>query len=197
MADGHVLVYDEFTRASPEANATFLSALEEGTLVLTDPAAGRRYLRAHPEFRAIFTSNPEDYAGVSTAPDALFDRMITFDLSSVRAETEAGIVACRTGIAPDDARVLVDLLRSLADSMPSENPPSVRTALMIGRVMAALSLGASARDERFVQVCLDVLETRAPRNKGPVERAEYLSGLRRRILAACGAAGPAAGEAAR
>jgi gas vesicle protein GvpN len=197
VAGGHTLIYDEFTRTPPETNNLLLPVLEERMIAFATPLRAESLLRAHPEFRAIFTSNPEDYAGVSTAPDALFDRMITFDLSSVRAETEAGIVACRTGIAPDDARVLVDLLRSLADSMPSENPPSVRTALMIGRVMAALSLGASARDERFVQVCLDVLETRAPRNKGPVERAEYLSGLRRRILAACGAAGPAAGEAAR
>ena len=43
------------------------------------PAAqsGEGYLEVHPDFRAIFTSNPEEYAGVHKTQDALMDRLIT------------------------------------------------------------------------------------------------------------------------
>ena len=80
MLQGHTLVYDEFTRAPAEANNALLSALEKRILILSNPAGTQRYVRGPPEFRAILTSKPEEYAGVSAAPDALFDRMVTFDL---------------------------------------------------------------------------------------------------------------------
>ncbi len=193
MAGGHVLIYDEFTRSPPAANNALLSALEEREVVLSNPLAETRVVAAHPEFRAIFTSNPDDYAGVSAAPDALFDRMISFDLSWVGPATEAGILAWRAGLATEDAETVVGLLRALRETIPGDNPPSLRTAILIGRVMRAFGLSASARDERFVQVCLDALETRAPRNQAPEERAAYLANLRRQILSACRAS---AGRAA-
>ena len=60
MKNGHTLIYDEFTRATPAANATLLSVIEEGVLVSTDPANPQSHLYAHPEFRIILTSNPHD-----------------------------------------------------------------------------------------------------------------------------------------
>ena len=185
VAEGHTLVYDEFTRSTAETNNTLLSVLEEGVLIIPSALRSERYVRAHPEFRAIFTSNPDEYAGVQAAPDALFDRMITFDVSWCDPETEAGIVACRTGVGRGDARRVVTMLRRLRDSSPGENPPSLRTAVMIGRVMRRLGLEADARDGLFVQVCLDVLETRAPARVGDAERGRYLDRLRTEIVRAC------------
>ena len=74
---GHTLVYDEFTRSRPEANNVLLSVLGEGLLSLPKLRyAGEGYLKVDPAFRAIFTSNPEEYAGIHKSQDALMDRLI-------------------------------------------------------------------------------------------------------------------------
>ena len=185
VVQGHTLVYDEFTRAPAEANNALLSALEERILVISNPARGQRYIEAHPEFRAIFTSNPDEYAGVSAAPDALFDRMITFDLTWSSAETETGIIARRTGIGEEDAARIVGVVRKLRARDDAANPPSTRTAIMIARIAKMQGAPATPKDERFVQICLDVLETRAPRSSDPEQRAAYLADLRSQILNAC------------
>ena len=75
---GHTLVYDEFTRSRPEANNVLLSVLGEEILNLPKLRyAGEGYLKVDPGFRAIFTSNPEEYAGIHKSQDALMDRLIT------------------------------------------------------------------------------------------------------------------------
>ena len=74
---GFTLIYDEFTRSRPEANNVLLSILEERLLELPDARSGDGYLQVHPQFSAIFTSNPEEYAGVHKTQDALMDRLIT------------------------------------------------------------------------------------------------------------------------
>lgn len=113
MQEGHVLVYDEFARTSPQTNAVFLSALEERRLVTIHPAAGRQEIAAHPEFRVIMTSNTLGYAGVQAVPDALADRMVTFRLDALPPETEAAIVAAASGTAPDAAAGIVAALARL------------------------------------------------------------------------------------
>ena len=73
---GHTLVYDEFTRSRPEANNVLLSVLGEEILNLPKLRyAGEGYLKVDPGFRAIFTSNPEEYAGIHKSQDALMDRL--------------------------------------------------------------------------------------------------------------------------
>ena len=56
---GLTLIYDEFTRSRPEANNVLLSILEERILVLPNARGRESYLKVHPDFRAIFTSNPD------------------------------------------------------------------------------------------------------------------------------------------
>jgi len=77
---GFTLIYDEFTRSRPEANNALLSVLQEKMLDMPAAREGEGYLRVHPDFTAIFTSNPEEYAGVYRSQDALRDRMVTLDL---------------------------------------------------------------------------------------------------------------------
>jgi len=161
MAEGHTLIYDEFTRAPPEANATLLSVLEERVLVFTDGAAERAYLSAHPEFRMILTSNPLDYVGVNAAPDALIDRIVTFGLEEVSFATERGIVAARSDLPEQEAARLVHIVRSLRQAAPADFPVSMRTAILIARLIRAQSVPADARDPRFLQICADVLRGRA------------------------------------
>ena len=79
--NGDTLIYDEFNRSRPEANNPFLSIFSERILNLPKlRRSGGGYLQVHPEFRAIFTSNPEEYAGVHKTQDALMDRLITIQL---------------------------------------------------------------------------------------------------------------------
>ena len=56
------------------------------------------YLHVHPNFRAIFTSNPEEYAGVHKTQDALLDRMVTITISQYDRETEMRITAAKSGL---------------------------------------------------------------------------------------------------
>lgn len=167
MAEGHVLVYDEFTRASPQTNAMLLSVLEEGVLVNPDPAATRRILRAHADFRIVLTSNPEEYVGVNAAPDALMDRIVTFRLDAVTAATECGIVRAQTGLDPGEVARLVRLVRTLRDGGLPGLPISLRTTLLIARIVRAQSVPVDSADPRFLQICADVLSGRVGAEHGP------------------------------
>lgn len=157
MARGHTLVYDEFTRSSAKANGMLLSVLEEGVLISTDRLSDRSEIRAHPEFRIILTSNPRDYAGVNAAPDALLDRMITFPLVSYSAQTEAGIVAARTGIAAPLAARIVRLVRTLHQLSEAPSACSMRAAIMIAQIAALRLRAARLSDALLAQIAADVL----------------------------------------
>src|SRR5208337_4999668 len=90
--EGFTLVYDEFTRSRPEANNVLLAVLEEKLLALPSSSQSEdSYIKVHPEFRAIFTSNPQEYAGVHDAQDALSDRLITMNLDYYERETEIAV----------------------------------------------------------------------------------------------------------
>jgi nitric oxide reductase NorQ protein len=181
---GYTLVYDEFTRSPPSANNPLLTALEERMLVLPAGTTRERYVRAHPDFRAVFTSNPEDYAGVNTPQDALIDRMITFDLANHDRDTEVGIVAIRSGLAPAKARFIVDIVRAVRASGLVAQSPSLRSAIMIAKVAAAQDLDPSSGAAAFTQLCFDVLESKAPTGAAD-KRAKFVDALANAISGAC------------
>jgi len=158
--EGFTLVYDEFTRSRPEANNVLLAALEERVLVLPTSNGASSYVKVHPEFRAIFTSNPQEYAGVHDAPDALSDRLVTMDLDYYDRETEVSITATNSGMDLAEAERVVDIVREFRDSGEYDQAPTLRACIMIARVSALQGLRPSAKDKRFVQICLDVLESK-------------------------------------
>ena len=161
--EGLTLVYDEFTRSRPEANNALLSVLEEGVLVLPAPqgGGGTDYLRVHPEFTAIFTSNPVEYAGVHQAQDALFERIVTIDLDSFDEGSEMAIVAARSGVAQADALRIVRLVHACRKALGGTDRHTVRSAIVIARVLAQQGAAARAGDPVFEQVCQDVLSSEA------------------------------------
>ena len=125
--NGDTLIYDEFNRSRPEANNPFLSIFSERILNLPKlRRSGGGYLQVHPEFRAIFTSNPEEYAGVHKTQDALMDRLITIQLEHYDRETEIQITIARSGIGQADAGIIVDLVRKLRhvgrEQQPADHP---------------------------------------------------------------------------
>jgi nitric oxide reductase NorQ protein len=186
ITGGYTLVYDEFTRSPPAANNPLLSALEERMLILASGNERERYVKAHPDFRAIFTSNPEDYAAVNAPQDALIDRMITFDLANHDRDTEIGIVAIRAGLPATTAAPIVDIVRAVRSSGLVTQAPSLRSAIMIARIVAAESLVPAASDSAFVQLCFDVLESKAPTGPGSADRRlQFVQRLTDVIAAAC------------
>ena len=157
LIHGHTLVYDEFTRASPQANGMLLSVLEEGVLVNTDPLAVEESIHAHPNFRIVLTSNPDDYSGVNKTPDALLDRMMTFLLPRYSLETESGVVAARTGVDIVLSRRIVKLVREMSST---KNRCSMRAAIMIAQISAMRLRSASLSDALLAQIAADVLNGR-------------------------------------
>jgi len=158
--EGFILIYDEFTRSRPEANNVLLGVLEEGLLILPNMSHRDGYIKVHPEFRAIFTSNPQEYAGVHEAQDALSDRLVTIDLDYYDRETEIAITASRSHLPPEEAARIVDIVRDFRASGEYDQTPTLRASVMIGRVMVGLGLHPSAEEARFVAICLDVLESK-------------------------------------
>lgn len=169
MERGYTLVYDEFTRASPEANSTLLSVLEEGVLVSTDQANERVYLSAHPDFRIVLTSNPEDYVGVCQAPDAVLDRVVTLRLSAPTQATLARIVALRSGIDLQAASRIAALVRAVAEHGPKGHPPSMRSAILIARIAAADIRAGRMTDALLAEIAGDVLDARGG-DRGELDR---------------------------
>jgi len=154
---GFTLIYDEFTRSRPEANNILLSILEEHILDLPAARGGDHYLQVEPDFRAIFTSNPEEYAGTHETQDALRDRMITIDLGDYDEETEVAITASKSNIRKSDAKKIVALVRDLRSSDVCEVAPTIRTSIMISKAANLQEIRPDASNTVFSQICMDIL----------------------------------------
>ncbi len=159
-ASGNTLIYDEFNRSRPEANNALLSVLEERVLNLPSLRQnGEGYLRVHPDFRAIFTSNPEEYAGVHKTQDALMDRLITIQMGNFDRETEIAIAIAQSGVARQDAEIIVDIVNELRGTGVNNHRPTIRATIAIARILVHRKAQASMRDPVFQWVCHDVLTT--------------------------------------
>jgi len=161
---GFTLIYDEFTRSRPEANNILLSILQEK---LMDLPVGRDsqdpYLRVDPDFTAIFTSNPEEYAGVHRSQDALRDRMITMDLDHFDYETEVEIVRTKTKLSKNNVKKIVNIVRALRDSGKCEFAPTVRGCIMIGKTLKVEKRTPSREDSEYLTICQDILASETSR----------------------------------
>ena len=161
---GFTLIYDEFTRSRPEANNVLLSVLQEKMLDLPSAREGdSNYLRVDPDFTAIFTSNPEEYAGVHRSQDALRDRMVTLDLDHFDEETEINITESKSGLANGDASKIVKVVRGLRDSDAYEFAPTIRGCIMIAKTLKVRKASVNKNDEIFKQTCMDILSSETSR----------------------------------
>lgn len=155
---GDTLIYDEFTRSRPEANNALLSILSERILNLPRLRQwGKGYLEVHPDFRVIFTSNPEEYAGVHKTQDALMDRLITIKVDHYDRETEIQITMAKSGVPQSDAETIVDIIRGLRAVGVNNHRPTIRACIAIARVMNHLGAQARADDAAFRWICRDIL----------------------------------------
>lgn len=160
---GHTLVYDEFTRSPATANNILLSVLEEGILNIPSSSQDKGYIKVHPDFRAIFTSNPEEYVGVHKTQDALLDRMITLEVSHQDRETELAIVTTKSNRSAEDAAIIVDIIRALRDRLGGNGGPTIRAALAIATISDFRGCSVNANDAIFTATCQDILHYNAVR----------------------------------
>jgi gas vesicle protein GvpN len=155
---GQTLIYDEFNRSRPEANNVLLSVLEEKILNLPRRRGAREgYLEVHPEFRAIFTSNPEEYAGIHKTQDALLDRLITIHINHFDRDTEIQITAARSGLAEPDAARVVDIVRELRGVGVNNHRPTIRACIAMARMLAHCGGHVEVDDPSFSWISRDVL----------------------------------------
>ncbi len=160
--EGFTLVYDEFNRSRPEVNNVLLSALEEKLLVLPPHLHRTEYVRVNPEFRAIFTSNPEEYCGIHGTQDALLDRLITIQVPEPDPLSQEEIVVCRTHIAREGARDIVEFVGRFRQKVGAEKSSGLRACVMLAQICADHDIAPDPLAAEFQDICLDVLTSRAP-----------------------------------
>ncbi len=154
---GFTVIYDEFNRSRPEANNVLLGVLEERLLEMPVGRVNEGFLTVHPAFRAIFTSNPEEYAGVHKTQDALLDRMVTITVGQYDRETEERITASKSGLDLEDAARIVDIVREFRELGVLSLAPTVRACIMIAKVTALRAASVACDDRVFLETCRDVL----------------------------------------
>ena len=162
---GFTLIYDEFTRSRPEANNVLLSVLEEGVLPLSPVRGGGNYLKVHPNFSAIFTSNPAEYAGVYKSQDALRDRMVTIELGNFDEETEVAITRAKSKLSLEDCRRIVSLVRKVREAKSNKLTPTVRACIIIGKILTLKGESPCGSNHVFRQTCEDVLMSEVPKEE--------------------------------
>jgi nitric oxide reductase NorQ protein len=157
--NGETLIYDEFNRSRPEVNNLFLSILGEGILNLPNRRhQGAGYLQVHPEFRVIFTSNPEEYAGTHKTQDALMDRMITMKVNHYDRETEIRVTQAKSGLPLSEAAIVVDIVRELRAQSVTHHRPTLRACIAIATVMQNCKISAREDNAFFRDICRDILD---------------------------------------
>lgn len=172
--NGYTLVYNEFSRAKPEANNVLLSVLEEHILELPIMFGEERYIKVHPDFNLIFTSNSIEYAGVHRPQDALLDRMIDIYMDYYDLNTEVKIVQAHTGTPPREAKKVVKVVRILREKMPDPHKPGTRAAIMISQGLKEIGGFSNFNLE---QVYMDVLATKIGSPKEFLKKGDLIKAV--------------------
>ncbi len=175
--EGLTLVYDEFNRSRPEVNNVLLSALEEKLLALPPSANRMEYIRVDANFRAIFTSNPEEYCGVHGTQDALMDRLITINFPEPDQLTQQEILSQKIGMSREEAQLIVRLVRCFRVKIGAEKSSGLRSCLMIAKVCHEHEIPAVPENADFRDICGDVLlsRTNMPRSEATTILWELLN----------------------
>ena len=156
--NGYTLIYNEFSRSKPEANNVLLSVLEEGILELPTKFGEERYIKVHPKFNLILTSNNIEYAGIHKPQDALLDRIPAIHMDYYDENTEGGIVKAHSKVSDEDAAKIVSLVRLLRKGLDGAEKPGTRSAIMIAKsITGTKKIGK----EFFEQLCVDSLASKA------------------------------------
>lgn len=153
--NGYTLIYDEFTRSSPESNNILLSVLEEKVLQLPPIRGKENFLKVHENFKAIFTSNPEEYAGVHPSQDALLDRIITIKLDGYNRESEILILKKQSKLNYATAEVIISLIEKVRKYKEFKDLPTLRAAIKLGNIINTANINLS-ESSLIKDICIDI-----------------------------------------
>lgn len=156
--EGYTVIYDEFTRTPAEINNVLLSILEEK---IVDIPYGNtdNFIKIHPDFRIIFTSNPDEYIGVYRSPNALTDRMITIDIADMDEDTEKSIIMSRSGLGSEDAYKIMKLSRYVKNKLNDNDYASIRGGIMLAKIVYTSKLKMLPSNPAFRQVSKDIFNS--------------------------------------
>jgi len=182
---GFTLIYDEFTRSRPEANNILLSILQEKMMDLPVGRGEDPYLRVDPDFTAIFTSNPEEYAGVHRSQDALRDRMITMDLDHFDYDTEVAITKAKSKLSKQHAEMIVNIVRGLRESGKCEFAPTIRGCIMIAKTLKVQGITPIKSNGAFMQICQDILASETSRVGSKTNQAKVKEEVKEQVKKHC------------
>jgi gas vesicle protein GvpN len=129
--------------------------LQERNLDLSALQKGQTKLTVHPDFSALFTSNPVEYAGIHVLQDALKDRFITISIKGLDRESEVAIVAGRSGLPWREAARVVDVVRGIRGNEVKK--PSIRAAIMVSTILATKGSKPVRANPLFYQILMDVI----------------------------------------
>ena len=169
---GYTLVYNEFSRSKPEANNVLLSVLEEKILELPTMFGDKRYIKVHPDFAIILTSNCIEYAGIHKPQDALLDRMIDIYMDYYDYDTELKIAQVHTHLPFGEAEKVVKAVRTIREKMPEPYKPGTRAEIMICQGLKAL--GRNRSKESVEQIYLDVLATKVGDQRELLKKSDLI-----------------------
>ena len=159
--EGFTLVYDEFNRSRPEVNNVLLSALEEKLLALPPNNNRSEYVRVSPHFRAVFTSNPEEYCGVHATQDALLDRLVTINMPEPDELTQQEIAVHKTQIDRESALIIIRLVKAFRTRTGNEKASGLRSSLMLSKICVEHEILVMPENTEFREVCQDILLSRS------------------------------------
>lgn len=182
---GFTLIYDEFTRSRPEANNILLSILQEKMMDLPSGRGEDPYLNVDPDFTAIFTSNPEEYAGVHRSQDALRDRMITMDLDHFDYDTEVAITKAKSKLSKQHAEMIVNIVRGLRESGKCEFAPTVRGCIMIAKTIKVQNITPIKSNGLFRVICQDILASETSRVGSKTNQAKVKEEVNEQVKKYC------------
>jgi gas vesicle protein GvpN len=182
---GFTLIYDEFTRSRPEANNILLSILQEKMMDLPVGRGEDPYLRVDPDFTAIFTSNPEEYAGVHRSQDALRDRMITMDLDHFDYDTEVAVTKAKSKLSKQHAEMIVNIVRGLRESGKCEFAPTIRGCIMIAKTIKVQNITPIKSNGLFRVICQDILASETSRVGSKTNQAKVKEEVNEQVKKYC------------
>lgn len=156
--EGYTVIYDEFTRTPAQINNVFLPILEE-KIIDVPYGEGNTFVKIHPEFRIIFTSNPEEYVGVYHSPNALTDRMITIDINNMDEETERNIIMSKSGLNIEESFKIMKLSRYIKNKLKEMDYVSIRGGIMLAKVVRSSRIKMVPSNVVFRQITKDIFNS--------------------------------------
>ncbi|EAY24734.1 gas vesicle protein, putative [Microscilla marina ATCC 23134] len=158
MAEGHTLIFDDCQRASTSDWQHLLPILEDSLLHFPLQAPnGMSIHQLHPRFTAIFTSNTEELEQWNISPQLLEGCLANIALPTFNTTTLAAIIQAKSKVNAQTAQAIVHLLEQVKKHLQHQSKTSVKTGIVLGKVLAMSNITVAQHPAEFSKACVDIL----------------------------------------